>query len=203
MTFNKETVKTVFESNHTAGTIRDVLSKRIRFRHQTNLNKFRNDLLSAGHKIVEKEYIETFQKLDQLGVGSLIIGRRGKPNRFLWNYNLKDVAKSAKAISTPPSSPIAKIETKPQVTLPKGNLPRVESKLLTKRGRPYRKVVAAPSQPSKPATQVSAPVPKISAAPVVNQEAAKAPLSVTINLPSNVSKDDIAALLQLVSELGK
>jgi hypothetical protein len=196
--FNESTVKAVFESTPTAGTIRDVLSERIRFRHQTNLNKFRNDLLSAGHKIVEKEYIETFQKLDQLGVGSLIIGRRGKPNRFLWNYNLKDVAKSAKGTAKA-TTPIVKVEAKAEAAPVKK-----EVKMgLTKRGRPFRKVLAAPSQPAKLATQVSVPVPKISAAPVVNKDVAKAPLAVTINLPSNVSKDDIAALLQLVSELGK
>jgi hypothetical protein len=41
------------------------------------------------------EVIKFFQKLQELGCGSLIVGRRGKKTRFTWSSNLTDVSKAA------------------------------------------------------------------------------------------------------------
>lgn len=90
-----EDIKEVAQTTPTSKVVFEALSKRVRFRDQTDLNKFRNDLLGEGQKIVDDEYMETFKKLQQLGVGILKLGRGNKPNRFKWNYNLKQVAKAA------------------------------------------------------------------------------------------------------------
>lgn len=92
---NQEELKNVAALNNTSKVVFDTLSKRVRFRRQTNLTNFHNDLMNKGEKIVESEFMDAFKALQILGVGSLIFGRNGKPNRFKWNYNLKDVAKVA------------------------------------------------------------------------------------------------------------
>lgn len=93
---NHENIKSIATETNTSKTIFDALERRQRYRRQTNLSKFESQLLNNGEKIVNDEYLNTFKKLETAGVGSLIIGRRGKPNRFVWNYSLKDVAKAAK-----------------------------------------------------------------------------------------------------------
>lgn len=93
--FNQEEIKSIANQSPTSKIVFNNLSKRLRFRRGTNLSKFHVQLINAGEKIVEDEYMDTFKKLQTLGVGSLIFGRGGKPNRFKWNYNLKDVAKAA------------------------------------------------------------------------------------------------------------
>lgn len=102
--FNLESLKTIANTSGTAKAVFNTLSERERYRDELNLRKFKNDLMNKGEKIVQDEFMEIFQLLQDLGVGALIIGRRGKPNRFKWNYNLKEVAKAAtssKSMQTP------------------------------------------------------------------------------------------------------
>lgn len=86
----------VAESSHTARNVFEDLSKRERFRRETNLINYERKLLNSGKKIIHGEYLQVWKMLQDLGVGSLIIGRNKTPTRFIWNYNLKDVAKSVK-----------------------------------------------------------------------------------------------------------
>lgn len=88
-------IKTIAESSDTSKAIFEVLKDRKRFRRYTNLSQFNQVLLNKGYKVVEDEYFDTFKALEKAGAGSLIIGRKGNPNRFIWDYNLKDVAKAA------------------------------------------------------------------------------------------------------------
>lgn len=92
---NKESVsqiQSIANESSTSKAIFSALSERERYRTRLNLKKFRYDLINKGEKIVEDEYLATFKRLQDLGIGALVIGRKGKPNRFLWHYNLKDVA---------------------------------------------------------------------------------------------------------------
>lgn len=93
--FNQMEIKSVAEKSQTSKIVFDTLSKRLRFRRETNLDKFHNQLINEGEKIVEDEYLDTFKQLQKLGIGALVHGRGNRPTRFKWNYNLKDVAKSA------------------------------------------------------------------------------------------------------------
>lgn len=104
-------LKAVAESNATSKAIFGELSTRQRSRHRINLRKFKYDLLTSGQRIIEDEYIETFKKLQDLGVGKLISGRHGNPSRFIWSYKLKDIAQAAangEAIIMPEISPMKK-----------------------------------------------------------------------------------------------
>lgn len=48
-----------------------------------------------GENLDSGKWLEAFKRLEDLGMGSLILGRRGKPNRFRWNYSLKAIGTAA------------------------------------------------------------------------------------------------------------
>lgn len=128
---NNETIKQIAHENSTAKTVFQALDKRQRYRKETNLTKLEHSLLNSGEKIVSDEYFDTFKKLESLGIGSLVLGRKGKPNRFIWNYSLKDVAKAAVKDLSP------------------NEMSRIESKVVKnlKPGRPAKK--RGPGRPPK------------------------------------------------------
>lgn len=90
---DQDVIRSIANESNTSKAVFDTLSKRIRFRRQTNLSKFANLMINKGERIVEEEYIQLFKRLEEAGIGTLVIGRRGKPNRFKWNYNLKDIGR--------------------------------------------------------------------------------------------------------------
>lgn len=85
----------IASENETAKAVFSTWAQRRRFRRETNLPRFEASLLQDGHKIVRQDFLQLFKRLEDAGIGSIIVGRHGKPNRFVWNYNLKDVAKNA------------------------------------------------------------------------------------------------------------
>lgn len=74
----------------------DILSARQRMRRVTDLNNFYRFITKKHPDIKDTDFLNVFKKLDNEGAGSLIIGRKNNPNRFIWNYNLKEVAESLK-----------------------------------------------------------------------------------------------------------
>lgn len=97
---NQLQIKSIAEETNTSKEVFSHLKERIRFRRETNLHKLHNILMHSGAKIVEEEYINLFKRLQDEGAGALIIGRRGKPDRFKWYYNLKKIAEAAYNPST-------------------------------------------------------------------------------------------------------
>lgn len=97
---NSKEIQMVANSNETSKGIFKNLSMRKRFRMETDLRMFRYQLLNTETKFSDMHFLETFKKLEKLGVGSIVIGRAGKPTRFRWNYNLKLVAAAAQGDSS-------------------------------------------------------------------------------------------------------
>lgn len=89
-----EKLSVIAAQNETAKNVFEVFRARERFRKETNLSRLQRTLLEEGKKVVDDEFIGLFQKLQDLGIGTLVVGR-GKPTRFKWHYNLRDVAKAA------------------------------------------------------------------------------------------------------------
>lgn len=87
-----KTIQEVAKETPTSKAIFDSWIQRQRFSQKTNLDKFKGNLLNQGEKIVDEEFQKTFKCLEDLGIGSIIHGRGKNPTRFIWNYNLKDVA---------------------------------------------------------------------------------------------------------------
>ncbi len=88
-------LKQIADENETSQLIMFSLADRNRFRSITDISHMKNILIQKGEKIVLEDYMKTWKELDAMGVGAIIYGRNGKPNRFKWNYNLKAVGQSA------------------------------------------------------------------------------------------------------------
>lgn len=92
---NQDKLKAVVNASHTAIVTTLLLALRRRARDYSNLPATKDQLINMGEKIVDEDYKQYWQNLQDLGVGSVIYGRRGNPDRFQWHYSLKTVAKAA------------------------------------------------------------------------------------------------------------
>lgn len=88
-------LKQIAGHSETATVLMFNLAERKRFRNITDISHLKNALIRSGEKIIDEDYIAVFKELEAIGVGSLIIGRRGKPSRFKWNYSLKNIGEAA------------------------------------------------------------------------------------------------------------
>jgi hypothetical protein len=86
----EKTLQEVAHMSRAAETIFSDFANRERFRDETNLNRLPKLL-----NLDPDETMEVFKALQELGMGSIVIGRRKNPTRFVWHYNLKDVANAA------------------------------------------------------------------------------------------------------------
>lgn len=87
-------LKSLPATNETEKMLVSAYAEKQRFRYETDLVKFKNQLLNRGMRIVEKEYAAWYEKLQNMGAGSIVYGRGHTPTRFKWNYNLKKYAQS-------------------------------------------------------------------------------------------------------------
>jgi len=71
------------------------LAMRERFRRFSNIEKMKYNLLNRGEKIVDDDYRQVWKDLEEAGIGSIIYGRNGNPDKFMWYYDLKKVASAA------------------------------------------------------------------------------------------------------------
>lgn len=168
MLMNLETqLKDLSKENKTSEAVFEALSQRMRARNVTNLNLLKYFLINNGIQIVTEQYIEVFKKLEALGVGSLIRGRKTKtgqtsPPRFVWHYNLKEVGKAAKG--------------------DKVSLKEIQS-----------------AQPVLPPSTVDVPESEHVNKITIDRDGFK----INIDLPKNVTPEDLSAWLSLVKEFKK
>lgn len=98
-----DTLTEIAKETETAKNVFALFQARERFRRETNLGRLHRTLIEDGKKVVDEELVILFKKLEALGIGTLVIGRGNRFSRFKWHYNLKDVAKAAKADKKLPS----------------------------------------------------------------------------------------------------
>lgn len=144
VSLNMTAVSDLRSASPTAHNVLDDMSERERFRRYTNLDLYRQQLIRKGVKVVTQEYFDTFKKLEEIGAGKIVYGRKGNPHRFEWHFSLKDIAKGAKG----------QLEGSPK---------ELYSKPKAKRGRPRKniapEVVKGPVVQSKGDT-ISISIPK-------------------------------------------
>lgn len=58
------------------------------------------------------KYLDVWKSLQDLGVGTLVHGRKGNPNRFVWHTNLREVGRLALGLPAEPEQLVKKEETK-------------------------------------------------------------------------------------------
>ncbi len=152
------------------------LGAKVRHRHVTNLYNMKKALPTMD----DAAFLSVFRDFEKAGLGSLIIGRKNNPNRFVWNYHLKDVReamRSGKALST--LSP----------------LPHAGKKLQIRRRKRRGDAELIKAMPVKqPAAEFSPWTPR--------KKKEEVPMiSINIQLPANTSKKELTAFLELASGL--
>lgn len=108
-----ENLAAIAKENETAKNVFEIFSNRERYRRETNLKRLQRYMHEEGKKVNESEFMDLFKKLQDLGIGTIVVGRGTKNNRFKWHYNLRDVARAAYANKK--LSPKSKLEAAKQV----------------------------------------------------------------------------------------
>lgn len=88
-------IKQVANASRTATATMILLGFRQRAHNFINLQAVKRELEGMNEHVVDKDYMDFWRGLEDAGVGSIIVGRRGKQTRFEWNYSLKHVAQVA------------------------------------------------------------------------------------------------------------
>lgn len=94
VTLDGAKLKAIAHKSKTAEVTALSLAMRERLRHSSDITRTRSELARAGERIVESDYMQFWKDLQAAGVGSIIYGRKGKPDRFDWHYSLKAVSKA-------------------------------------------------------------------------------------------------------------
>ncbi len=161
-----------------------ILSERQRHRQRTDLKNLYRQSKKSDPNIDEDKFMDVFRSLAAAGAGSLIVGRRGNPNRFIWKYNLKDIAEAAQTSGVKPST-FQSLADKP-----KEEVKAVAEPRKIKRSKRVIKAVQM-----KPKAEVMVKTRK----PRKQALAAKPGTFLQIDL-STMSPEDVKALVDLVSK---
>lgn len=89
-------IETIANRSEISKIIFKVLSDKQRARRATDLTHAFKAATKIDSTIPEREFLSVFKEMQAAKLGSLVIGRRNNHNRFVWKYNLKDVAEAAK-----------------------------------------------------------------------------------------------------------
>lgn len=77
--------------------VMDYLNNRQRGAARTDLSNAYRIVRRAHPEIEEQDFMSVFKSMQSLGLGSMIIGRNGNPNRFVWKYTLKEAVEKFQA----------------------------------------------------------------------------------------------------------
>lgn len=91
-TLNNTKVQEAAKANETALLVSKSLAARKRMRHFTDINRTETQLKRAGNPVVHPDFIKYWKDLQAAGAGSIVYGRKGNPDRFMWKYDLKTVS---------------------------------------------------------------------------------------------------------------
>jgi hypothetical protein len=90
---NTTALKSLYSSAEVAKAVLDDFAIRQRNQRKTKLDQLLFRLASSG--VSRSEVIRVFRKLEELGYGEFVEGRRGHPSRFEWLFDLVTVGRAA------------------------------------------------------------------------------------------------------------
>lgn len=184
------------QNNPVAKLVFDVLAERQRHRQRTDLNNLFRAMRRDNPDLSEREYLEVFKTLQMNGAGSLIIGRRGNPNRFIWKYNLKDLAEKIKTNGLNHST-IKHLELiKPEA--------KADEKVVKRAKRPSfkSKRILGTKVEEKPKARKKA-IAVVKPSELVNEVKAT-PQGITLNINApNLTASDLKALVEILTSYNK
>jgi hypothetical protein len=88
-------IQDVATKNDTSKLVFSFLSDRKRYRTKTDLSMLYRTLVLLKPNLDYSEFLRVFVDLQSIGAGSIIYGRKTNPDRFAWDYNLKELAYAA------------------------------------------------------------------------------------------------------------
>lgn len=151
-----ETVSQIAQSTPVAKEVFTALSERQRPRQRTDLNRLYIQVTEKNPNMSERDFLDVFKRLQTANVGTLIIGRKNNPNRFAWNYNLKQLASAA--LGDGDMEQVEQYERKSKRGRPKGSKNKKHStpvvKQLAENIVPITKNIA-PQQQYAPSVQIT------------------------------------------------
>lgn len=86
-----EKLKTISSETPSAKSVFKYLFERRRGRQDTNIKRVQRILKESGTEVTSDDISDVFKKLQDLGIGKIVFGRRGNPNRFMWTANLRSI----------------------------------------------------------------------------------------------------------------
>lgn len=89
---DRQHVRSLYE-DATAKIIMDHFKTRERGSKVTKVKGLKHAL--AEHSVANGKIVRFFRKLESIGCGEFVVGRRGQPSRFLWAVNLVRLAQLA------------------------------------------------------------------------------------------------------------
>ena len=88
-------LKEIALKSKTAEIAAYALYMRRRLTRDTDIPRLKYDLIKDGHKVINEDFDQLWDDLQRAGMGVLVHGRNGQPNRFEWFYNMRLVAQAA------------------------------------------------------------------------------------------------------------
>jgi hypothetical protein len=89
-------LKELYKTHEAVRLILDHAAKRQRNQGETKVERIQHVLRDhEGHDVSRGDIIDAFRKLDELGVGQFITGRRGWSSRFVWSAGMVSVGRAA------------------------------------------------------------------------------------------------------------
>lgn len=92
---DKTKIKQVTDASKTATATMIMLGFRQRAHSFTTLESVKSQLRKLGERVVGRDFMDFWRGLEEAGVGSVVLGRRGGQTRFAWNYSLRQIAQIA------------------------------------------------------------------------------------------------------------
>lgn len=126
MTVDLEKLKAISTENQSSKSVFKYLFDRRRGRQDTNIKRVQRILKESGADVNASDISEVFKKLQDLGIGKIVFGRRGNPNRFLWTANLRSIKDilEGKSQALYKQSPTVKKLNQPKLVAPATSVPR-------------------------------------------------------------------------------
>lgn len=182
-------LRSIYSASHSAQVTMLSLSQRERLRHFSDISRLKTKLLREGEKIVDEDYKKFWEELQAAGVGSIIYGRKGKPDRWVWYYSLRSIAK---VVIEGSNDQIEKIEVKKR---PKAVVGKSPIRKPSKQAKPIKQEIRQESKVDDVKAVVKSE--KVIFIPLRND------CDVSISLPANITKEELqrinSALLRMSS----
>lgn len=179
---NSQKLREVSHASHTAEVTITSIAIRERLRKFSDIQRTRNALIRNGEKIVDADYMAFWQGLEAAGVGVIVKDRVGAaPKRFEWYFSMKKVAQAALEGKDVPAERVTT-----QTKAAKAPALRTKKVIhMSKASKPF--IAPKQAQPRGAEWTVFIPLRK--------------DFDLTLSLPKDISKDEMAKIQQVLSRL--